>query len=62
LALDAPWRQGEHHRDAVHGWLTARGDEIVPFIQGHAWNHWKNRAEIRRRRPLSMGQFTEDVA
>ncbi len=37
LALGARWRQESITGTVFTGWLVQRGDDIVPFIQGHAW-------------------------
>jgi 4-hydroxyproline epimerase len=37
LAIGARWRQESITGTVFTGWLAQRGDDIVPFIQGHAW-------------------------
>jgi 4-hydroxyproline epimerase len=37
LAIGARWRQEGITGTVFIGWLSQRGDDIVPFIQGHAW-------------------------
>jgi proline racemase len=37
LAIGARWRQEGITGTVFTGWLVQRGDDIVPFIQGHAW-------------------------
>ncbi len=37
LAIGARWRQEGITGTVFTGWLAQRGDDIVPFIQGHAW-------------------------
>lgn len=37
LALGARWRQESITGTLFTGWLSARGDDIVPSIRGHAW-------------------------
>lgn len=61
LALDAPWRQESITGTRFTGWLTARGDEIVPFIQGHAWIIGETVLRFGDDDPFRWG-ITEDVA
>ena len=37
LAIGARWRQEGITGTVFTGWLAQRGNDIVPFIQGHAW-------------------------
>jgi 4-hydroxyproline epimerase len=37
LAIGARWRQEGITGTVFTGWLAQRGDDIVPFVQGHAW-------------------------
>jgi 4-hydroxyproline epimerase len=37
LAIGTRWRQESITGTVFTGWLAQRGDDIVPFIQGHAW-------------------------
>jgi 4-hydroxyproline epimerase len=37
LAIGARWRQEGITGTVFTAWLAQRGDDIVPFVQGHAW-------------------------
>jgi 4-hydroxyproline epimerase len=61
LALGAPWRQESITGTLFTGWLTAKGDDIVPFIRGHAWITGETVLRFEADDPFRWG-MTEAVA
>jgi len=61
LAFGARWRQESITGTRFVGWLAARGPDVVPFIQGHAWITGETVLRFGRDDPFRWG-VTEAVA